>query len=376
MADIKTNLRELSVGFSFYNTKRIDEIKPVFFFDICSYSIKGFSGIQLAKICENELNFNSKELNIIKNSIKLGKIIKSKFGFENPTIEWVGSQTQKVSPIDIYIGGVGFSLKESSRVLYNMGLSHFFYKVSGLKKYKKMTLHCFSDFANGEFDLWFKETRNLIISYLKNRPFVYKEDYISSLRLKNDDLYVEYKKGNDLESSIVSNFTNCDYDRFNKTLSGTLKKKVFSKIIKLEIMNNISYQEAKRNCALNASKKIVNELNKFCRQSTTPPTLYDLFRIDNDPYFYAKVTDKSVQIFEVPTISQLENKLIIENFNYSIPKSQINILTTICNRNNNQSITFRNEARYSHGQFNGTPEFKMYINDFPSNDLHKIYDQI
>ena len=155
-----------------------------------------------------------------------------------------------------------------------------------------------------------------------------------------------------------------------------IKEKVFSKIINLEIKDNISYQKAKRKCALTAAKNIVNDLKNFCHQSHTPPTLYDLFRIDHNPYFYAKVTDTAAHIFQVPPLSQIENQLIIENFNYYVPYSQVNILTTIRNRNNNKLITFRNEARYTHGQFKGTPEFKMYINDFPSNDLHNIYYQI
>ena len=64
------------------------------------------------------------------------------------------------------------------------------------------------------------------------------------------------------------------------------------------------------------------------------------------------------------------NKIWIE-----IPKSQLNFYTEIINKNNGSKIIFRNELRYSHGQFNGTPEAKCYI-DRNACDLTTMYEKI
>ena len=55
-----------------------------------------------------------------------------------------------------------------------------------------------------------------------------------------------------------------------------------------------------------------------------------------------------------------------------MPDSQLNIFTEIKNTQNNKSLLFRNELRYSHGQFNGTPEAKLYHKS--GGDLSIMYD--
>jgi len=55
-----------------------------------------------------------------------------------------------------------------------------------------------------------------------------------------------------------------------------------------------------------------------------------------------------------------------------VPDSQLNIFTEIKNTQNNKSLLFRNELRYSHGQFNGTPEAKLYHKS--GGDLSIMYD--
>lgn len=46
---------------------------------------------------------------------------------------------------------------------------------------------------------------------------------------------------------------------------------------------------------------------------------------------------------------------------YEVPGSQLNIITTFKNKSTGKILEFRNECRFSHGQFNGTPEAKMYV---------------
>lgn len=56
-----------------------------------------------------------------------------------------------------------------------------------------------------------------------------------------------------------------------------------------------------------------------------------------------------------------------------MPKSQLNIYTTIENIETKSKLVVRNELRYSHGQFNGTPEAKMYIDN---GSLLIAYDEV
>ena len=81
-----------------------------------------------------------------------------------------------------------------------------------------------------------------------------------------------------------------------------------------------------------------------------------------------------VEIFKVPSIISFGNDIIIESIESSVPNNQANILTTIKNKKTGQTLVLRNECRFSHGQFNGTPEAKMYYENGGS--LEVIYERI
>ena len=78
-------------------------------------------------------------------------------------------------------------------------------------------------------------------------------------------------------------------------------------------------------------------------------------------------------MYEVPSKDKFSENTFIEKIRFSVPNSQLNFHTTIRNKINNKSITFRNEIRYSHGQLNGTPEAKFYID---SGELLTIYNKV
>ena len=77
---------------------------------------------------------------------------------------------------------------------------------------------------------------------------------------------------------------------------------------------------------------------------------------------------------KVPNIQSFGNDIIIESIKGSVPDKQANILTTIKNTKTNQTLVIRNECRFSHGKFNGTPEAKMYYERGGSLDI--IYERI
>jgi hypothetical protein len=78
-------------------------------------------------------------------------------------------------------------------------------------------------------------------------------------------------------------------------------------------------------------------------------------------------------IYKVPSSQEFANFINIKSINYSVPRSQLNIITEIENKSTGNILTLRNELRYSHGQFNGTPEAKMYYDDQQSTGLEVFY---
>ena len=129
MADIKTHLRELSVattvgllkdGISFSIADLYDSKN---FFAFAKQVITGDISSAI-NLCSTP-TFSGDLKTIVDNGYNLGKTI-----FNNPyfkisksdSITWQGNDTQKDDPIDITIGAYGFSLKEESFILENMGL--------------------------------------------------------------------------------------------------------------------------------------------------------------------------------------------------------------------------------------------------------------
>ena len=77
-----------------------------------------------------------------------------------------------------------------------------------------------------------------------------------------------------------------------------------------------------------------------------------------------------VEIFKIPAAKFFTDNIVVDSIKASVPESQANILTTIRNTATNKTLTFRNECRFSHGQFNGTPEAKLYYeNDMDTLDV-------
>ena len=106
-----------------------------------------------------------------------------------------------------------------------------------------------------------------------------------------------------------------------------------------------------------ATEALVNELNTNLNYKAGLPRF---LRIHNSEYYYAKTTSTKVEIFKVPSLASFGSDIVIESIKSSVPNTQANILTTIKNNKTGKKLVLRNECRFSHGQFNGTPEAKMY----------------
>ena len=127
----------------------------------------------------------------------------------------------------------------------------------------------------------------------------------------------------------------------------------------------------KKNVLFFASEALAEELNDNLNYRAGLPRF---LRIHNFEYYYAKTTPYGVEVLRVPSIRDFGDNIRIESIEASVPNTQANILTTIVNINTGRHLVLRNECRFSHGQFNGTPEAKMYYEHGGS--LLTIYDPI
>ena len=362
MADILTHLRELSVGFVFASKKSIKDIDPEYFLKICRENIKNCENLDIAQISKDMTCFGKTELNTVNNGLQLGNAIRKYFKIsEKPSINWLGGCTQSGTVVDLIIDQYRFSLKEDSHILENMGLYKLLNTLTGEEKFSR-GLHCFEHFSKISLNNWFSTTKEIIISELKKKAFIIKKEYMSRAFLEDGNLHLEFYRNNCLsDSSILENFKDTTYDDFLGKTNDIIREKIFAKLINERVSRDEKYIRAKSDCAKEAGKAIIRYLSGHIGKS--PVTLARFFRFENDEYYYAKTTDKFIEIFKVPSLNTFKKNISIKDIQYSVPSSQLNIITTIQNKTSKQEIEFRNELRYSHGQFNGTPEAKLYIKE-------------
>ena len=362
MADILTHLRELSVGYAI-SSKNYNNFNdtPINFLNYCQNNIENCTLLQVNQISIN-IVFNSEELNTINNGIKLAKYLITKNIIDNNinhNIRWLGNNTQSGTTFDLIIDNIPFSLKEESFILHNMGLYQLLNIITDTTNFKR-GLHIFETFSNTELNNWFNISRDLMISYLQEQDFQVQDsrNRISKLSYTNDKLSMTFVDDN----IIIDSFSQCTYDIFKKETNSKMREKVFSKFINQQLYNNPVYLAIKQQCSISAGTNLVHYLKQQLITNPSPRSLYNLFRIEDQSYYYAKTTNNTIEVYKIPSKQNFTNGIKITDINFNVPASQLNFFTTIKNSYTNQQLVFRNELRYSHGQLNGTPEAKMYIN--------------
>lgn len=354
MADILTNLRELSVAFFLLAPDEDPlSIKPPLFTETCNKNITNCH-IAVRNIASNNSSFSDQEVAVMKNGLKLAIELRKILKIAKPSnIEWVGHLKQSDSPEDLIVNGHKLSLKEESYILENMGLYKLLDIILGSEVHKH-GLHVFETFSKDKLDKWYETTRDLLIKLGPSEVTYNGSEYTSNGTLIEDTLTLSYK-GNIRK---IENFSGSTYDDFQSKTDSKTREKVFAKWIKEKVERSQTYINSKSECAKAAGDKIVSTYGKFI--GTSSAKLLRLFRIHEYPYYYAKTTSSSVRIYYVPSVKESIDKIIINKFYYEVPFSQLNIYTEILNTQNGSNLLFRNELRYSHGQLNGTPEAKLY----------------
>ena len=188
--------------------------------------------------------------------------------------------------------------------------------------------------------------------------------------MKDNNVFLDYYQNDKLVAESVLPI-NCNLTNFENNTSSKTREHVFSKFINHNLSNNTNYNNTKKACAITATNALAKELTENLNYHAGLPRF---LRIHNHEYYYAKTTHTGISILKVPDINSFGNDIIIESIKGSVPDTQANILTTIKNKKTNQTLVIRNECRFSHGQFNGTPEAKMYYESGSSLDI--IYENI
>lgn len=366
MADIKTILRELSVatqlGLLVDNKKSVlSEKNPKAFLELAEKYVEGI--IPSAKSISNLSGFDPQQKTIINNGSLLAISIFEDKHFsirKSDTIEWVGGDTQKSNPADVIIGPYRFSLKEDSYILNNMGLYNYLTLVTG-QQYTR-GLHVFKEFACTEYNNWFYYTWLLLLKNPDWAKINARDNSFSSIKTEGNNLVLDFQNTESVIPTEIS--TVIEFEEHTNSLT---REKVFAKWINDVASKDAEYTKLKKICAETAGKNICG----LIKNTHSSKGIGELLQFCEDDYYYAKHDGNEISLFYVPSISNYENVITLDDVSYSVPKSQLNILTTFINKKTNNTFNIRNECRFSHGQFNGTPEAKMY---YPRNeDLSSIY---
>lgn len=372
MADIKTILRELSVVVGYLVAIKKFNEEDVYVVDKFVTALKSFvtnlddCEFEIEKIA-NIVKFNLEQKSIILNGTMLGKHIFKKLKPKGE-IKWLGFENKNENPSDISIGTTKISLKEDSDILKNPAFAKYLNAIAeGATIFKNV--HIFRDFAKDEFENWFKYTftklreiatttkvEDVIYSCEKHSVLYYIKRGENSLIFGADD---DYRKFEDNE--LITEF------EFDKRMNKKTIEYTLSKWINENLEKNEEYLKLKKKCSLSAGENLKTFIEK--NNNVNKYKILALLQIYADNYFYGKCISRKPQLFKVPNIK--ECIVEITNIEYSVPKSQLNLIVTFDVRIHDEQneIVMRVECRYSHGQFKGIPEAKLYCKD----DLKKLY---
>lgn len=379
MADIKTHLRELSVAtvLGLLKNNRRFQLKDLYnsdmFWQLASQVID--SDISNAiNVCDVQ-NYTGELRQIIDNGYQLASYI-----YKNPhfvitpkdPIYWLGSDTQKEDPADIAVGRYVFSLKEESFILENMGLYKLLNCYTGSRYTRR---HIFKDYAPRKYAEWFSVTWSEMLKTVNSLGGQWqysnpRKPKGALITLSGNSVVLDYlEHGKSTAESVLP--LNCSLSEYENNTTAKTREEVFAKFINQYLDSNYEYTLSKKECAIAASEALADELNRNLNYRAGLPRF---LRIHNFEYYYAKTTPCGVDVLRVPSIRDFGDSIRIESIEASVPNTQANILTTIVNINTGRHLVLRNECRFSHGQFNGTPEAKMYYEHGGS--LLTIYDPI
>jgi len=376
MADIKTILRELSVilgyilsKYKLTFTEELIDVKSYLDF-IRKYCMNvNECNLEIQKI--EELDDFIIHKDIIANGLKLGKLLYEKLNLEGD-IYWLGAKVNSKYPFDLKIGGTGISLKEDSYIIKNPSFADYLNAlVQPLQQF--INVHVFRKFAPIEFEQWFDYTNKKLFEEFGS----YKTDQYIFWYPKRGTYIKKGKAGlifgdNKKKIEIGMN-ENLDEISLNSRIGGFIFEHTVSKWIKVKLeKKDKEYEKLKKECSLKAGANLKEFVNN--NLNLDKDKILELFQIYDESYYFGK-SFGGTHLYQVPSNNECSIKLI--EIEIKVPQSQLNVYFTfdISNSNGSNAVVFRVECRYSHGQFKGIPEAKLYYTD-NVNHLQNLYKVI
>ena len=361
MADIKTILRETSVILGLYNIE-IENSNSGQFVNKLKKCIINSTEVELEinKILEIDISIHK---NIISNGFTLGRRLIELFK-KVESVKWVGANVGMQYPFDIIVNGEGISLKEDSYILKNPAFSDYLNSLTQINP-PFSTIHVFRHFAPELFEKWFQYTLSKAFEE-PDGTIYFNQKRGHHFKKKNDSLIFEHKE---LKTVKIHKSEPLKEVEFNKKVGGKFIEHSFSKWINEKLSEDKKYTELKKQCSQEAGMKLKSFIEKNLNIDSRK--ILELVQIYEQKYLYAKVGNL---IYEVPTYSNVNVKL--KSIEISVPQSQLNVLFTFqfSTQNSSADVSFRVECRYSHGQFKGVPEAKLYYID--NSQIENIYYKI
>ena len=365
MADLKTILRETSVIFGLKN-KPVAGITAQDYIEFLKENIVNYKALEkeLEKITVgNEFNNHQQ---ILTNGFNIGQSILNRKQLKGNVV-WMGAQVKNEYPYDISIGDYGVSLKEESYILKNPALADY---LNSLTQYNPpfKAVHIFREFAPELFEAWFDYTLRSLFATTKDGDVIYDNEKRECKLIRGaknvtftcDDTNVTINEDEKLTEK-----------QFNNKVGGYLIEYVFAKWISDKMSKDAKYLELKKACSEKAGENII----AFIKQNMNidKKKILALFQIYDIKYLYAKHGNPPI-LLEVPSINDVDFDII--NIESSVPKSQLNVLFKFRFKSNGKEsdINVRVECRYSHGQFKGIPEAKLYYEN--QEEINNIYNAI
>lgn len=382
MASLRTVVRELGV---IYWTDRIlndkvkpiNQVKPEEVYEICETYLTE-SEINEAQKLKDKDNFTTRKEKIMERNYWLSLRLIDVLGIDEiKTLSWVGPKTQDGSPIDITINSERISLKENSYLLENTGLYQYINLMTD-SSYKPGDWHIFKDFAEEEYQEWFDVSWGFLVDQAKSeKGIIWSDDsrnYRRKIESTEDEIKIMYKEREakfPKESISIETYE-------DRTISDL--RKVFGKWIREVFLSDQAsnqeqkeYIHKKRDCAEEAGENLIEFIDK--NRDVQYKNLLRYLQVYDKSYYYAKSADGESKIYKVNSLENFEyEKLSIEEIRKQIPESQLNIRTVVNNNETEKELELENQVRFSHKQFNGTPEAKLYL--VRGYSLEAVYNKI
>lgn len=165
----------------------------------------------------------------------------------NDPIYWLGNDTQKEDPADISVERYGFSLKEESFILENMGL----YKLLNCYTSSRYTRrHIFKDYAPYEYAQWFLVTCNEMLRIVNSADGQWqysnpRKPKGALMTLAGNSVILDYlERRRSVAKSILP--LNCSLDLYENNTTAKTQEEVFAKFINQCLDSNYEYTLSKK----------------------------------------------------------------------------------------------------------------------------------